>query len=135
MQKIFKKLEERAKNIIKYSVCDEEKFFRCVHFSFILRRNKILVESFNIKKTDSSAIDMGYPFGYLHSEAGCIKRLLKNSSIDPKDCKLVNLRLARASGGLLLAAPCPKCLRLIFRTGIRTTYFSINSSSYGKVLL
>lgn len=131
-QKKLKKLVSNARDTVKQGF-PEDTFFRCIHFSYILRKNKVVANGINIKRTDSQAIIMGYPYGYLHAEARSIKRLLKKRSIDPKDCQLINIRLARASGGVLLAAPCRRCIRLIKDVGIKNVYFSLETGGFGKI--
>lgn len=131
-QKKLKKLVQHAKNTVKEGF-PAETFFRCIHFAYILRKNKVISTGINIKRTDGKAIVMGYPYGYLHAEARSIKRLLKNRGVDPKDCQLINIRLSRASGDLLMAAPCQRCIRLIQDVGIKNVYFSLESGRFGKI--
>lgn len=128
-KKTLEKLKKRAEFQAKKNL----EFFRNLHFSFILRRNKIVAEGSNIRKTDTFAIKTGRQiFGYNHAEIACIKSF-KKTGINPKDCQLVSIRLPRRPGGLLLAACCPNCRRAVKSLGITTIYYSQNDGQFGRL--
>lgn len=120
-EKIFRKLERRAKILVKTNG------FRCLHISFVLRRNKVVVYGMNENKTDGFAVKCGQRWGFKHAEMACIKRLQK-LDIKPADCIIVNLRLSRKLWRPVAAAPCPVCRKAIVKVGIPVVYYSTNNN-------
>lgn len=113
-----------------------ENIFRCQHISFVVRRNKVVAEGINLKKTDAFAVRHGFQaWGFKHSETACIKSF-KKTGLNPKDCQLINLRLPRASGGVLLGSrPCLACQRAAIKAGFSEVYFSVYGGQFDFIKL
>jgi hypothetical protein len=82
------------------------------HFSFIVKRNKIL--SFGVNKgfkTTPLAVRFGWRFDSIHSEVDAVKRF-PYAPAELSGCKLYNLRINR-SNELALARPCSGCLHFL----------------------
>ena len=95
------------------------------HFTFILRRNKILSIGFNnyrkshplIKKYSSKEDVI-----YLHSEFDAINRF-PHKPAELSRCTLVNVRLNRF-GKVGQAKPCDLCSKLLYNMGINKIYWT-----------
>lgn len=87
------------------------------HFSFIVRKNKILSVGWNDKKTNPLSSKFDYWNDSTHSELSAIKRYVYDLDI-LKYCTIYNLRFSRAKQ-LVLSKPCDSCQALIkyFRIG------------------
>lgn len=96
---------------------------RLRHFSFILRRNKILSFGWNQKKTHTLAWQNDYKYMFIHSELAAIKNFPGPPSM-LADCVLVNTRIGLC-GDVLISKPCRTCQRMIeafdFKQVIYTT--------------
>lgn len=88
-----------------------------IHFSFIVKRNKILSIGWNDKKTNPLSVKFDYWNDSTHSELSAIKRYDYDLD-DLKNCVMYNIRFSRAKE-LVMAKPCDSCQQLIkyFRVG------------------
>lgn len=92
------------------------------HFTFILRRKKIICVGQNEYRTHTFAKRHKYKFPYIHSELNAIRNFpwpIKELS----KCKLVNLRLDM-SGRLTMAAPCDYCSEMLSLFNPREIWYS-----------
>lgn len=96
------------------------------HFSFILKRNKIVSFGWNLQhKTDAFAHRFKYKHPYIHSELMSIK-IFPFSPIELRNCKIVNIRLNN-NKQLRLSKPCNDCLRLLSFFDLREIWYSSDS--------
>lgn len=114
----FKKLVHKSHKLIH--LCDG----RTYHFSYILRRNKIISFGVNsYRRTSWLARKNRYGWSYCHSEIASLISL-QFSLHKIKKTTLVNIRLSRDSQSLLLSKPCKYCLRLIEQLDFDEVWFS-----------
>ena len=105
---------------------------RCQHFSFLLRRNKILGCGWNrMDKTHRLAYAKGYTYGTIHSEFHLLNQF---NFIIPRNCWLLNIRIGK-DGTLRCAFPCDKCLNLLMTTGLNQFVCSTNYNSFSLYVL
>lgn len=84
-----------------------------LHFSFITYKNNIISIGTNLNKTHTKAKTLGYRFPCIHSEMSAFLKVRKGT--DLSRCRLVNIRLSRASVKkktpiLRMSKPCENCL-------------------------
>lgn len=97
--------------------------FRCKHFSFLLRKNKILSVGVNQQyKTHPLAAKYGHRFSSIHSEVHAIS----NWKHSLHECILLNIRLDKW-GNLRYSEPCPYCKKFLNDLNIPCVY----SKDYG----
>lgn len=93
------------------------------HFSFIVRKNKIVSEGINHeRKTHPLASKYSPEWGRIHSE---MDALIK-SDIAPAELRyydLYNVRIGK-SGRVLLSRPCSNCQRVITDFGFRNVFYT-----------
>lgn len=101
------------------------------HFSFIVKRNKILSVGYNLSfTTHPLSHKYGYRFSNIHSE---MKAIL-DFPYPPtylRDCTLINIRIM-ADGSVGLSKPCSKCQKLLKDFSITNIYYSVNGSRFEK---
>lgn len=104
------------------------------HYTFLVRRNKILSIGLNDKKrTHPAAVGEGWRFPNLHSEKRCILNFpLPIGEI--RGCKLVNLRLNRRRQ-LMLSKPCGGCITLLKLVGPKSVLYSTNNGGFAELFL
>jgi len=94
--------------------------------SIIVRRNTVISVGFNSRKTHPKT---NTPFRNLHSEADCIlgvdQRYLEGSSMFVARVGFNN------RNKVLMSQPCEYCQAIIFGSGLRDCYFTIDESSIG----
>ena len=111
MTKLEKKLNKIALSLYHVPKTEQK------HFSFIVRKNKILSVGWNDTKTNPLSNKFDYWTDSTHSELSAIKRYEYDLDI-LKDCVMYNIRLNKARQ-LVLSKPCDGCQQLIkhFRVG------------------
>jgi len=123
--KCFQKLLRKSHRLIPLV-----KQNRTWHFTFILKKQKILTVGYNrFRKTDSFQIRNGYPYGNIHSEIAAIKAFGRPIR-ELAGLTIVNIRLSKTysktqSTGILLAKPCKYCSRLLSDLEVGTVYYSV----------
>jgi deoxycytidylate deaminase len=102
------------------------------HFSFIIRRNKILSFGYNDGwKTSPQSQKNGYRFNSIHSElASLIKYRSDYSQL--RKCKLINLRINRF-GEIGMSRPCANCMKFITSLGINRIYYTNREGNFVKL--
>lgn len=96
---------------------------RYKHFSFLIRRNKIISVGYNLSfHTDPLAHRYNYRFSNIHSELSCIKNFPYSPSILNR-FTLVNIRIM-GNGEIGLSKPCKKCQRLLKDFNVNTVWYS-----------
>ena len=78
-----------------------------LHFSFIVRQNRIVAAGFASKKTDPYAKRAGYRFANIHSELSVIKQF--GLDYDFRGLTLVNTRVMRNLKSFGMSRPCHIC--------------------------
>lgn len=116
----------------KAVVLAENSDLRSRHVSFLVKNKKIIAYGVNRKKTHSFAASNGYKYPYIHSELAAIKTLRQNAH-DARGSVLVNVRVSRDGKSFLLARPCPRCLRLARRAGVRLVAFTDGRGGFSTV--
>lgn len=85
---------------------------RSKHFSFLLKRRKIVGFGYNRSyDTHPIAYKYGYLFSGIHSELDCILSF-NHAPRELHRCTMVNLRFL-ADGTLSMSKPCKKCQELL----------------------
>jgi deoxycytidylate deaminase len=93
------------------------------HFSFIIRRNKILSIGWNdYFRTHPICKKLGYRFDAIHSETSSVLRY-RGDTEDLRFCELVNTRI-NSMGKIGMACPCDICKKFIISTGIRRVHYT-----------
>jgi deoxycytidylate deaminase len=98
------------------------------HFSFILRKGKVLVWGYNRRKQITG--DGTYT---VHAEEHAVSRLLaelRNKERVGQKHIMVNIRMTR-DGHLRYAYPCWRCQQAMKVVGIRTVYYSLDHGGFG----
>ena len=102
------------------------------HFSYIVRRNKIICIGVNCsEKTHTLSYKFGYRFPRIHSELAAIVRFPHSPEFLTK-CALVNIRIGR-SKKILLSKPCRFCTKLISVFGLKEVYYSNQSGEFERL--
>lgn len=130
----FNRLEKIAKNLIV-----QTKTKRCYHFSFILKKNRIVAIGSNVQKTHpknlinrktSKRTGEDYSqFKHTCSEFSAINRLKTLTNINSKKCTLINIRYDR-NMQLALAKPCMSCESLLDLFDFKKIIWSNNEGFY-----
>ncbi len=97
---------------------------RQLHVSLIILRNKVICAGWNSLRTHPFAYYSKYKYSYIHSELSALTKFNHRENNIEK-CTMINIRLARANDGLLIAKPCPSCLDLVASFGIKTIFYSV----------
>lgn len=93
------------------------------HFSFLLRKNKIMSFGMNhITKTHPLVVKYEYPYPFIHSELSSIVRF-PGPSHELRNCTLVNIRLGKRND-ILLSRPCRCCQKIIVAFSINKVVYS-----------
>ena len=106
---------------------------KSVHYSFIIKNNKIL--EMGVNRPDQHPPDYyGYPFyADLHSELDAwhkAKGLLRGTEFE-----MVNIRLLRYSNlPLANSSPCNSCISFLTAQGCKKFYFSTDSGHVAKLI-
>lgn len=121
LQKIIKK-SKKLTNIIPHN--------HQWHFSFLVKKNKILSFSWNMpRKTSPLSYKFDPEYPYLHSEASLIK------NFHPKwidECIMVNTRIGK-KGKIRLSKPCKYCQEMIKYFKIKDVYYTTDEGSFEKL--
>lgn len=97
---------------------------RTFHFSFILRRNKVLAAGHNsYTKTHGFAIRNNIEHGFMHSEISALKSF-QFSLNELSGTTLVNIRLSKCGEYLMMARPCKRCYHVINQLNFSEIWFS-----------
>ena len=116
----FLKIVKKAEFLVKKSRG------RCLHFSAILHRNKILSVGINqCNKTHAFAKRNNYQYYFIHSELDAVKNFPYPPNFLRK-CVLVNIRISRDFSSLLNSYPCLSCTRLINSLEFKSVWYSTN---------
>lgn len=99
------------------------------HFTFIVKRNRILSIGWNSTKTHPRANKYKYRFDAIHSELSAVLKFKGNLS-DLRDCVLINSRI-NSLGIIGYAKPCKFCLDWLGNLNFRKIYYS---SHEGKIV-
>ncbi len=111
-KKILTKCLHKARKMINFTK------FRCKHFSFIVRKNKIVSIGYNQQyKTHPIAAKYGHRFCSIHSEIHAIS----NYKYDLSECKIINIRLDQW-GNMKCSRPCEFCEKLINDNMLKCIY-------------
>lgn len=102
------------------------------HFTFIVKRNKIICYGYNrIFHSHTLSDQYDYRFADIHSELASIlkfphpiKRL--------KDYDFVNVRIRRDNGLFGLARPCIKCIEMLSNFGVSQIYYTNELGSFSN---
>ncbi len=96
---------------------------RTKHFSFLLRKNKVLSIGWNqADKTHPAAVKYGYRYPFLHSELHCL--IAYTGKLDElQRCVLVNIRFGKR-GDVRMSKPCECCQHVIRAFRIGETFYT-----------
>lgn len=93
---------------------------RSKHFSFLIRKNKIVSIGWNNgSKSHPIAAKFNYQSQAIHSELHCI---LNADKIDKK-CYMINIRIGQKDE-ILMSCPCQFCQTLLLHYNIRDVLYS-----------
>lgn len=95
------------------------------HFSFIIRRNKILSIGWDSYKTHPLSAKFGYWGEVTHAELSCL--LNYNAPYQLNKLTFVNVRV---SGGM--AKPCANCMRLLKKYGVEEVWYTNPETEWAK---
>ena len=102
-----------------------------LHFSFILKKKKIISFGYNNAwKSNPYALKYGHRFLAIHSELMAIKNFPYRIS-DLVDFTFVNVRL-RKNGEIALSKPCECCQRMLIAFNINEVYYTTNNGDFVK---
>lgn len=102
------------------------------HFSFILRRNKVLSFGWNVPfKTHTFALKWQKEYIFLHSELHAIKNF-GEPPIQLEGLTMVNTRIGK-SGLPRLSKPCECCQRALLSFGIESVFFTNNHGGFEQL--
>jgi deoxycytidylate deaminase len=102
------------------------------HFSFLIRRNKIVSVGYNLSfHTHPIAKKYKYRFSNIHSELAAIKNFPYSPSLLYK-YTMVNVRIM-GNGCIGLSKPCDKCQQLLLDFDIRKVLYSIHGGDFKKL--
>ena len=120
------KVIDRSRKLLSQLNCNTR------HFSFIIKRNKIISEGFNSNKTHTFATRFNHKFQAIHSELSAIKNFPYPLS-KLKYYKIVNVRLTKKGKGVFLSRPCASCYNLLKFFDIKEIWYSTNSANFSKM--
>lgn len=101
------------------------------HFSFLVKRNKILNVAWNhSRKTHPHSKQWDYTFQTIHSELALVisSSMYKNEF---KRLKMYNVRIT-SGGKIAMAAPCVTCQVMLEYFGFNELYFTNNSGEFER---
>lgn len=100
-----------------------------LHFSFIMKKKKIVAFGYNNAwKTSPLAGKFKHRFDCIHSELMAIKNFPYHIS-ELSRFTFVNVRL-RKSGTVALSKPCNCCARMLDAFGISEVYYTTNNGDF-----
>lgn len=92
------------------------------HFTFIVKRNKILAVGWNTSKTNPMAHFFGHRYCATHSELCAIKYFIRSFSHLDKFI-VVNVRIS-GGGAISMSRPCPACQKLLQYYGVDECWYT-----------
>ena len=114
---------QRAIRRLAFRYVDKIESRKC-HFTFIVRRNRIISFGFNrIYYTHPLANKFEFRYNDIHSELAAICRF-PHSLKELKDYDIINVRLKRDNNLYGLARPCSKCIKMLHYYGVFEIYYS-----------
>jgi hypothetical protein len=115
-------LKQRINKIVQNSLHLPQA--RHKHYSFIVRRNKIIAWGYNQSfKSHPTAARYGHRFASIHSELHVIKNFpYPISELCSYD--LINIRVSPCGQRTMLARPCPKCIYFLSCLEFRSIIYS-----------
>ena len=117
-QETFDKLIRRS-----YDLLDMIPHEKNRHFSFILKKNKIVSFGWNqIKKTNTLCWKHKYEYPYIHSEISAIRNFEYPASLFSR-CELVNVRVGK-NNDISLSKPCEDCIRMLACFDFRKVWYT-----------
>lgn len=124
----YSKLIEIARNLYHLPVGRQK------HFSFIMRKNKILSFGYNnSRKTDPLAARFGHRFAAIHSEIMGVKNFQYPVG-ELENCTLINIRLLNDEGrSLALSRPCEFCQKLLGVFNLHTVIYSNEEGGFSTL--
>lgn len=125
-QRLGNKLIEISRALIHEPVGEQK------HFSFLLRRNKVVSIGWNQKnKTHPLTLKYGHLYKTIHSEVAVIRNFPHRSQHLP-DFTLVNIRISREDN-VTISRPCVYCRRLIADFGITDVYYTDEKGNFKEL--
>jgi hypothetical protein len=134
---ILSRIESLSKDMVDFNSNK-----RCHHFSFILKRKKILAIGTNRKKTHPYNLkipkiskETGEDVSaqkYVCSELDAIRKLKRKTNIDTKKCILINIRYDR-NGNLAYSKPCMSCECLLEKNNFKKIVWTDAEGNYVNV--
>lgn len=104
------------------------------HFTFIVRRNKIIVFGVNFyTKTHTINQRYGYQYNNIHSEGHAVISFPHNRS-DLPTYDFYNVRINKRNE-IALSAPCEHCRVLLRSHGIQHIYYTTNEGTFERMSL
>ncbi len=98
------------------------------HFSFIMRRNKILSIGWNLmNKSHPWTVKYGYEFSYIHSELMAVRNFPYQNELSK--CRLINLRLV-SKNKIALSKPCIHCAKFLCVFNLKEVWYTTNSGKF-----
>ena len=95
----------------------------CKHFTFIVRKNKILSIGWNsYSKTHPVSVKFGSAYKFRHSEVHAVSKFPGEPS-ELSRCKLYNTRVNR-HGEVCMSRPCKYCLPMLVGLNFREVMFT-----------
>lgn len=114
---------------------------RCKHFSFIVKKNKILsIGINNPKKTHPRNLKYNYTGRYnnnisevvgVHSE---LSAMVKYGFEDCTNCVLINTRV-NAAGKIANSKPCKGCQSLISQFNFKRIYYTTDNGDFDRLII
>jgi deoxycytidylate deaminase len=112
------KLIEQAFLLLPH--CDPNNNFQ--HFSFLVRRTKILSIGINSNRSHTAAKKFGHYMNNIHSELSAIVHFPKSQDITR--CTLYNVRILKSDNSIAMSKPCKHCKKLIYAFGIKKVLYT-----------
>lgn len=121
------------KLIVKAKALFELPHGRCKHFTFIMKRNKIISLGWNNTiKTHPWAAKYGHKFYAIHSELQAIKNF-PYPVAEICNYDFVNIRI-RKDGKLGIARPCEACERLLIAFRPQSVIYTTNEGTFRRFI-
>lgn len=106
---------------------------RCKHFTFILKRNKVVSVGWNNTiKTHPMAATYGHKFFAIHSELSALRNFPFPIG-ELANFDMVNIRI-RKDDTLAIAKPCEACERMLVAFRPRSLWFTNNLGNFERYL-
>lgn len=124
-------LQSRLLNkIVEFSIANAHTIqYNFKHFSYIVRRNKILCIGYNNpNKTHPAARRFGHRFCCIHSELDAIVNF-PGKIHELRKCKLINVRIARDMS-IRMSKPCKFCTKMIITFGFKKVIYTSNKAKF-----